>query len=138
MAVKDGSQEFQVYSLVPAEGIPQAELMKKAGGVGKIGFSKAMSAGWITLDKSNQPPLVKRKVDSVKDVIKETLAGICSGNGEGVAEKERTEMRKRKLVHEIIEKVYTLVKGPNFTTSIQKVRFIKMITVVIMLMKIKL
>ena len=38
-------------------------------------------------------------------------------------EQERSEMKKRKLVQEITEKVYTLDKGPNFTTSIQKVSY---------------
>jgi len=118
MVVQEGSHEFRVFSLVPTEGIPQAELMKKAGPVGKVGFSKAMSAGWILLQKTGGPPTVQRKVDSVKDVIKETLNNICSGSD--VPDKERSEMKKRKLVQEITEKVYTLDKGPNFTTSIQK------------------
>ena len=38
MVAREGSHEFRVFSLVPAEGIPQAELMKKAGPVGKVNF----------------------------------------------------------------------------------------------------
>ena len=39
------------------------------GPAGKVGFSKAMSAGWITLDKTAKPPLVKRKVASIEDNV---------------------------------------------------------------------
>jgi hypothetical protein len=41
-----------------------------AGGAGKVGFSKAMSAGWILLDKSAGAPTITRKVQSITDTIK--------------------------------------------------------------------
>ena len=38
---------------------------------GKVGFSKAMSAGWIVLDKTpGSAPTVNRKVDTIADTIK--------------------------------------------------------------------
>ncbi|XP_023335053.1 phenylalanine--tRNA ligase alpha subunit isoform X2 [Eurytemora carolleeae] len=120
MVAKDGSHEAIVFYLVPTAGIPQAELMKAAGSVGKVGFSKAMSAGWITLDKTAVPPLVRRKVESVQDTTQVNLAAICSQGGDVVAEKEKVELKKRKLVQEITEKIYILEKGSNFTTSITK------------------
>ena len=52
--VQSGSHEARLFNLVPAAdgGIEQAKLMGLCGKWGKIGFSKAMSAGWITIDKS--------------------------------------------------------------------------------------
>ena len=44
---KNGSHEAIVYQKVPKDGIAQPALMKLVGAVGKVGFSKAMSAGWI-------------------------------------------------------------------------------------------
>uniref|UniRef100_A0A914WEB1 Uncharacterized protein n=1 Tax=Plectus sambesii TaxID=2011161 RepID=A0A914WEB1_9BILA len=45
-----GSHESKVFNAIPAEGMPQAELMKVVPNA-KIGFSKAMLNGWIELDK---------------------------------------------------------------------------------------
>ena len=81
--VERGSHEAVVWGLIGEEGIPQPELFNAAGfnlcpgnfiylspgPAGKVGFSKAMSAGWITLDKTAKPPLVKRKVDSIEDNV---------------------------------------------------------------------
>ncbi len=52
--VQSGSHEARLFNLVPAAdgGIEQAMLMGLCGKWGKIGFSKAMSAGWISIDKS--------------------------------------------------------------------------------------
>jgi phenylalanyl-tRNA synthetase alpha chain len=68
--MKRGSHEACVFNSIPAgdSGIAQNDLMKIVGAAwGKIGFSKAMSAGWISIDKSGglatfnlfrRPPLV--------------------------------------------------------------------------------
>ena len=45
------------------------QISQSLGPAGKVGFSKAMSAGWITLDKTAKPPLVKRKVASIEDNV---------------------------------------------------------------------
>jgi hypothetical protein len=49
-----------------------------AGSAGKVGFSKAMSAGWILLDKSAGAPTVTRKVDCITDTIK-VISLVCLG-----------------------------------------------------------
>jgi len=120
VVAEKGSHEAVVFNLVPPQGVVQADLMKASGDMGKVGFSKAMSAGWITLDKSCAPPLVKRKVDSIQDLIKAYLTEIKSGGGDNIPEKEKMELKKRKLAQEIVEKVYTVAKGPNFTTNVTK------------------
>merc|ERR1719228_530433 len=49
---KEGSHEARLFALVPKnQGIEQAKLMAQCGKWGKIGFSKAMSAGWIQINK---------------------------------------------------------------------------------------
>merc|ERR1712129_182247 len=94
--------------------------MKAAGAMGKVGFSKAMSAGWIILDKSGGKPVVNRKVGEIEDVIQKHLVKVQNGDGENIPEKEKVEYKKRKLVQEVTEKIYTLNKGSNFSTTISK------------------
>lgn len=49
--VKKGSHEALVYGAIPEAGVEQAEVMKSVPNA-KVGFSKAMSNGWILIDKS--------------------------------------------------------------------------------------
>jgi len=119
LVAEKGSHEAVVWGLV-GEGIPQPDLLKAAGALGKVGFSKAMSAGWIMLDKSGGKPVVKRKVLEIEDVIQQHLLKVKKGEGDNIPEKEKVEYKKRKLVQEVTEKIYTLRKGPNFSTTISK------------------
>ncbi|GIY09393.1 phenylalanine--tRNA ligase alpha subunit, partial [Caerostris extrusa] len=48
----DGSYEALVFYAIPPEGIAQQQLMK-AVPQANVGFSKAMSAGWIYIEKKN-------------------------------------------------------------------------------------
>lgn len=66
-----GSHEAGIYNAIPESGISQAELMKLPNA--KVGFSKAMSNGWILVDKAVNPPLVKKKVPEIKDLVGRTL-----------------------------------------------------------------
>jgi len=119
--VDKGSHESVVYYHVPAESsINQKDLMIRCGNVGKIGFSKAMSNGWIFIDKSDGGN-VKRKVDTIKDIVQDHLKLIKEEKCENVDDKSKTEYKKRKLVEEISEKVYYLRKGDNFSTTIKKI-----------------
>merc|ERR1719342_816668 len=94
----------------------QPQLMKSAGDIGKIGLSKALSAGWILLDKTSGKPVVKRKVDSIEDVIKKNLNLIMEGS-QDVTDKEKQEYKKRKLIQEVTEKIYTITKGNDFSVN---------------------
>ena len=94
--VERGSHEAVVWGLIGEAGIPQPELFNAAGfnfvpfklhilyisffpgPAGKVGFSKAMSAGWITLDKTAKPPLVKRKVDSIEDKVQVMISALVN------------------------------------------------------------
>ena len=118
--VETGSHEAVVFSNVPVEGINQKDLMSKCGASGKIGFSKAMSNGWILIDKANGG-LVKRKVDSIEDAVKSKLQLLQKGDESSLDAATKTDYKKRKLVEEVTEKIYVLRKGPNFSTSIKKI-----------------
>ena len=115
-----GSHEAVVWDLLGEAGLEQAQLMKAAGEAGKVGFSKALSAGWILIDKSGGKPLVKRKVERIDDVIKKNLNIILAGSQGDVSDKEKQEYKKRKLIQEVTEKSYILSKGDNFSLNISK------------------
>ncbi|NIG59148.1 phenylalanine--tRNA ligase alpha subunit isoform 1 [Pontoporia blainvillei] len=116
---REGSHEARVFRSVPPEGLPQSELMRLPSG--KVGFSKAMSNKWIRVDKSAADgPRVFRVVDSVEDEVQRRLQLVQGGQAEKLGEKERSELRKRKLLTEVNLKTYWVSKGSAFSTSISK------------------
>lgn len=120
---KSGSHESVVFNSVPSgdSGIAQPDLVKAVGAeVGKVGMGKALSKGWIAMDKSSGKPVVKRKVDSIVDAVGEDLRAVAEGKDGKVSPKDKAEYKKRKLLHEVNIKVYVLTKGPKFTTTIEK------------------
>ena len=119
IVAEKGSHEAVVWGLVPGEGMLQPDLMKAAGDVGKVGFSKAMSAGWIVMDKSGGKPIIKRKAENIEDTIKANLNKIQTGQDD-VSDKDKQDYKKRKLIQEVTDKIYILTKGDNFSTSPQK------------------
>lgn len=86
----------------------------------QVGFSKAMSAGWILVDKSCTPPLIKKKVQQVTDRVQELLKIISSGDFSSIPPKELQEFKKRKLTQEVMQKSFNLTKGPEFSTTLSK------------------
>lgn len=113
-----GSYEAAVYNAVATEGTPQSELMKLPNA--KIGFSKAMSAGWISVDKTGGAPLVKRKVKEIVDVVQQHLKSVACGNSSHIVDGLKMEYKKRKLIQEVVVKSFLLKKGPQFSTSLSK------------------
>lgn len=85
----------------------------------KVGFSKAMSAGWIFIDKSGGAPLVKRKVESITDTVQDHLNEIKKGI-DNIPDNVRNDYKKRKLLQEVTVKSFLLSKGPQFATTIKK------------------
>lgn len=106
-----------VYNAVPSEGMPQPDLMKNVPNA-KVGFAKAMSAGWIMMDKATK--LVKKQVDSITDTVQLHLKSISAGNMTGIDDKLKQEYKKRKLVQEVVIKSFVLSKGSEFSTEIKK------------------
>uniref|UniRef100_A0A7N8YBB5 phenylalanine--tRNA ligase n=1 Tax=Mastacembelus armatus TaxID=205130 RepID=A0A7N8YBB5_9TELE len=97
---EQGSHEARVFRSVPSEGLAQAELMKLS--FGKIGFSKAMSNKWIRLDKAHEGgPRIFRTVESIEDQVREKLLLVQTGSSSELEEKEKNELKKRKLLSEV-------------------------------------
>ncbi|KAI8787235.1 phenylalanine--tRNA ligase alpha subunit [Biomphalaria glabrata] len=118
--LKNGSHEALVYQAIPNDGIVQAQLMATVPNA-KVGFSKAMSAGWIKVDKNCEGgPRVFRQVESIKDVVKECLEKIANLGIGDVTDTEKNEYKKRKLITEVKETSYKIKKGENFTTTVSK------------------
>ncbi|XP_059061498.1 phenylalanine--tRNA ligase alpha subunit [Achroia grisella] len=118
LVANNGSHEAVLFRSIPDDGIPQAELMKIVPNA-KVGFSKAMSSGWIFLDKSSNPPLVKKKVDSIIDIVQDHLNEMNKGI-DNLANNIRNDYKKRKLLHEVTVKSFLLSKGAKFATTITK------------------
>ncbi|XP_036407968.1 phenylalanine--tRNA ligase alpha subunit [Megalops cyprinoides] len=116
---EQGSHEAQVFNAIPEEGLPQSELMKLPSG--KVGFSKAMSNKWIRLDKSHKGgPRVFRMVENVEDTVREKLLLVKLGGASQLVEKEKNELKKRKLLTEVTMKSYWITKADAFSTTIVK------------------
>ncbi|KAH7638770.1 phenylalanine-trna ligase alpha subunit b-like protein [Dermatophagoides farinae] len=121
--VENGSHEFRVWSTIPMDGsILQSDLMKSIpdSNVARLGFAKAMSNKWITLDKSSGKPMVKRNASNVKDEIRVLLKLVQSGAATKLNDAQRNDLKKRKLIQEIVEKSYDVHRGSNFQTTIEK------------------
>ncbi|XP_065834457.1 phenylalanine--tRNA ligase alpha subunit-like isoform X2 [Oscarella lobularis] len=112
-----GSHEAIVFHAVDRDrGTLQADLMKSSPNA-KVGFSKAMSAGWIRLDKE---ATVHRKVESITDTVQELLKAIRDGRVGDATDAQLKDLKKRKLVSLVIIKSLDVTKGTNFSTSVQK------------------
>uniref|UniRef100_A0AAX7TBJ3 Phenylalanine--tRNA ligase alpha subunit n=1 Tax=Astatotilapia calliptera TaxID=8154 RepID=A0AAX7TBJ3_ASTCA len=97
---EQGSHESRVFSCIPQEGLAQSELMKLP--FGKIGFSKAMSSKWIRVDKAHEGgPRIFRTVESIDDQVREKLLLVQKGHSTQLEEKEKNELKKRKLLSEV-------------------------------------
>merc|ERR1719153_847173 len=62
---------------------------------------------------------VKRKVNSIEDLVRENLNLVSAEKD--LDEKIKIELKKRKLLEEISEKIFRIKKGPSFSVNIQKV-----------------
>jgi phenylalanyl-tRNA synthetase alpha chain len=79
-----------------------------------------MSQGWIVIDKSGGAPIVKRKVDSIDDVVQQHLIDIAAGKSGNIPDNVKNEYKKRKLVVENTIKSFIITKGSEFTTTLKK------------------
>ncbi|CAG2105904.1 unnamed protein product [Medioppia subpectinata] len=120
--VENGSHEAVVWKAVPEEGIEQTLLMKSFtdANVAKLGFSKAMSQKWIVIDKTSNKPIVKRKVDAIEDEVQLLLNRISHMDINEVNEQQKQDLKKRKLIQEVIVKSYDIEKGENFSLNVEK------------------
>lgn len=123
--VEHGSHEARVFAAVPpVAGIGQQELIARikdqADGVdADVGLSKALAAKWLQMDK--QTKLVTRKVSEVSDNVSLLLSEIGDMSLKSdLSEKQKGELKKRKLVTENTVKSFDVWKGSAFTVKPQK------------------
>ena len=115
--MNNGSYEFVLYESVPKVGILQKDLMQMPNA--KIGFSKAMTLGWLQIDKKHENgPTVFQKVENASDVVKDLLLNIHEK--QNVSDKQIQEMKKRKLISPVVTKFFLITKGPGFKTTIER------------------
>ncbi|XP_017777524.1 PREDICTED: phenylalanine--tRNA ligase alpha subunit [Nicrophorus vespilloides] len=115
---ENGSHEAKIFEAIPADGIPQPDLMKIPNA--KVGFSKAMALGWIVVDKSGGKPIVKRKIEAITDLVQQHLKSIQAGNLSEITDNLKQEYKKRKLIQEVVMKSFLLSKGANFALTLPK------------------
>lgn len=84
----------------------------------KLGFAKAMTNGWVVLDKTTKT--ITKKVASIEDDVQLLLKKISSLDLAGVTDKNIQELKKRKLVAEININSFSVSKGKNFSTKLEK------------------
>ncbi|XP_042145507.1 phenylalanine--tRNA ligase alpha subunit, partial [Ixodes scapularis] len=115
-----GSHEALVFQAIPQQGISQQLLMKNVPNA-KVGFSKAMSLGWVRLDKTGDGgPTAFRKVDEIEDRAQQYLAAIQRRCPDQVPDAQKQDLKKRKLLSEVVVKSYLVDRGDNFRTSLAK------------------
>ena len=85
-----------------------------------IGYSKAMSQGWIFVDKTANPPLTKRKFNDIEDIVQIHLKQVHFEQSFNIPDTLKQEYKKRKLIKEVTVKYYLLTKGPEFNTVLPK------------------
>jgi len=110
--VEKGSHEFRLLKMIPDEGISQPDLMKAAGSCGKIGFSKAMQAKWIKMDKPTKMVSKTVSLDDVVDELPKQLSDLSICN-----DSIKTALKKRKLFTESTINSFTISKGPDFDSQ---------------------
>jgi phenylalanyl-tRNA synthetase alpha chain len=115
--VNHGSPEYQVFAAVPAgeAGKSMTELQKELPEASKIGLGPCMKNKWL----KKQGDVVLRIAESVKDETAEVLRQVQEGSGE-LPEEELKNLKRRKLVQQIVRKSYKISKGPSFRS--QRVR----------------
>lgn len=117
LVAENGSHEARVFNAVPEDGILREELMKSVENA-KIGFSKAMSCGWVSLDKAKG--LVQRKVATIEDTVKNKCELISKKNLTGITNAEMNDFKKRKLVIQTSITIFEVKKGSNFKLTLEK------------------
>ncbi|XP_066303843.1 phenylalanine--tRNA ligase alpha subunit-like [Branchiostoma lanceolatum] len=120
LVVENGSHEAVLYRAIPPEGVLQKKLMESIPNA-KVGFSNAMKKKWIHMDKTGaNGPVVKQAVSAIEDDVQKTVQDIAANQGEGVDNKVKQEMKKRKLIQEVTMNSFVLKKGSGFSTSVTK------------------
>ena len=106
-----GSPEFRVYQAVSAEGMSVAELNSSMGDVAKIGLGPCMKNKWLKKDGDR----ILRIAEGVKDETAASLADLSNPlSTSKPSEEDLKNLKKRKLVNQVVRKSYKITKGVEF------------------------
>ena len=106
-----GSPEFQVYQAVPSEGINVVDLNSSLGDIAKIGLGPCMKNKWL---KKEGDRIVKIAL-GIKDETATCLADISNPTSTTKpSEEDYKNLKRRKLVNQIVRKSYKITKGLEF------------------------
>ena len=89
----------------------------------KVGFPKAMKAGWIKLasEKKDKVKKIVRTADKLEDEGRKVLLNFKNNPDESTHEKKLIdEMKKRKLIAVLVTKSYKVTKGENYAPAREK------------------
>lgn len=112
---QQGSPEGRLVRQLGPEGMPRASL----GRGDQLGLSKALALGWVLLDKEHgmvrpscpEPP---------PDVVQASLCQVRSGQAHLLDDAQRQELKRRKLLRQVVIKSYRLQRGEHFATQLSK------------------
>lgn len=121
--VANGSHEYRLLSLVlELEHLKIADVGAKLGPQGKVGQAKAFKNGWVS--KQGDELVVNDKLDKSalpQDSTAEELREIQK-NGNLSDAKKVSELKKRKLITLTKILSFSVTKGPEFSTTIEKLQ----------------
>jgi phenylalanyl-tRNA synthetase alpha chain len=109
--LRAGSPEYQVFSAVPEQGINMKDLQDQLGDIAKIGLGPCMKSKWLV----KKGDIIERILHQVVDETAQMLSTISmNDSGSGVSEEDLKNLKKRKLIQQIIRKSYKISKGPDY------------------------
>lgn len=129
LIAQQGSPEARVWSALPVggkEGKSLEELRTALGAdVLKFGQGKAFAKKWVKKDPSDDKKLIRVEgLDTIRDETQDDLREIIQSGqidgGSKAGEKRLAEMKKRNLIVPRKLLYFDVVKGPNFSLTMEK------------------
>jgi phenylalanyl-tRNA synthetase alpha chain len=108
---QSGSPEYQVYEAVPKSGASMAHVQQLLGEKCKIGLGPCMKNKWIKKDGDNLIRINDNVIDETALLLRDLLNNIV------VSDEHCKNLKRRKLVNEILRKSYRVTKGPEYRSK---------------------
>lgn len=115
---REGSPEGRLVRRLGALGLPQASLAKSD----QLGLSKALALGWVRLDEARTvlPAFHPEGEGPPPDTVQAALCQVRDGRADALDSAQKQELKRRKLLRQVVVKSYRLGRGANFTTQLSK------------------
>uniref|UniRef100_A0A2P2I4I7 phenylalanine--tRNA ligase n=1 Tax=Hirondellea gigas TaxID=1518452 RepID=A0A2P2I4I7_9CRUS len=112
---KEGSHEARLFVWLPKDGASVDDI-KKTFPSANVALGACLKNKWVR----KEGPLVLPAVPSISDQVQQDLQAVASGSTSAFSDKQLADYKKRKLIKDSDVTVFTVSKGPQFTTSISK------------------